>query len=304
MNIAYVILAHKRPNQIIRLVRRLNGPGASFAIHVDLAHRPVFRQVNAALGGMPNVAFAERVPVTWGAYSITRGIFNGIRALCEADFDFDYAALLSGQDYPLQPNEAIRAWLKAHRGQELIETRPFPREDWAPDGGYDRVERHHLYLPGGGRLSYPTYEDTGIKWFINRLLSLFLSARREFPVDYDPYGGSTWWCLSRRAVEYVRIFMESQRGRRLLSFFKTAQLADEILIHTILGNSRFEDRVADTYPWFIDWSENRNSPPVLTLDRFDELAASGKLFARKFDAHVDSAILDRIDRELLGYEGG
>ncbi len=302
MNIAYIIMAHKNPGQIARLVRRLDGPGVTFAIHVDRTKPPVFSRVQAELADMPNVIFARRVAVTWGAYSILHGILNGVVALCEAGADFDYAALLSGQDYPLRPHADISAWLEAHHGQEFMECRPFPRDDWLPDGGYDRVERFHVYL-GRRRISFPPRGTSGPGGLVSRLLTPLLGGKRTFPAGYDLYGGSTWWCLSHRAVQYIRTFMSTPEGHRLLNFFKTAQLADEILIHTVLGNSRFGGHVAEDYPWFIDWSENRGSPPVLTLDRFDELAASDALFARKFDVNVDRAVLDRIDRELLGIAG-
>jgi len=35
MKIAYIILAHKNPDQIKRLVLRLNTEGTSFFIHID-----------------------------------------------------------------------------------------------------------------------------------------------------------------------------------------------------------------------------------------------------------------------------
>jgi hypothetical protein len=46
-----------------------------------------------------------------------------------------------------------------------------------------------------------------------------------------------------------------------------------------------------------DWSRGSAHPATLRAADLPKLRASGKLFARKFDASVDSEILDLLDRE-------
>ena len=58
MRIAYVILAHQLPEQLGRLVRRLNTPGATFLIHVSRRSvREVYGEAKATLDGFDNVTF-------------------------------------------------------------------------------------------------------------------------------------------------------------------------------------------------------------------------------------------------------
>jgi hypothetical protein len=302
MKLAYIVLGHKNPSQIIRLIRRLQAPDVVFVIHIDRGVRSsVFNAVHDAFAGSPDHVFAERVSVTWGSYGIAHGIMKGIEALCNSDFDYDIAILLSGQDYPLKPNEEIKAWLEGHQGEEILECLPFPIEDWGPDGGFDRVERHHFFL-FDHRFTYPPYHPTFIKSLLGRILSLFLPQKREIPLGYAGYGGSTWWCLTRDAVVYTHDFLKSEQGKELLQFFKTTRNTAEILYQTILANSPFRERISVEYPWFIEWKDGSSSPTILTDEWFDRLAASNKLFARKFNIEVDSRVLDRIDRELLGHE--
>jgi hypothetical protein len=48
------------------------------------------------------------------------------------------------------------------------------------------------------------------------------------------------------------------------------------------------------------WDGRRNEyPATMRLEDFQEIAASGKLFARKMDPQSSAPLMDRIDKELL-----
>jgi hypothetical protein len=46
---------------------------------------------------------------------------------------------------------------------------------------------------------------------------------------------------------------------------------------------------------YIDWSQGKASPKTLLLEDLPLLAASGKLYARKFSEQTDGAVLDKLD---------
>jgi hypothetical protein len=50
---------------------------------------------------------------------------------------------------------------------------------------------------------------------------------------------------------------------------------------------------------FESWEEDSDHPAILTVEHLPELMRSDALFAKKFDATVDSDVLDRIDADLL-----
>jgi hypothetical protein len=64
-------------------------------------------------------------------------------------------------------------------------------------------------------------------------------------------------------------------------------------------NSALRDRVANESVHHIEWPGGSH-PRTFQRGDFDRIAASGKLFARKFDVERDEEILDVIDSELLG----
>jgi hypothetical protein len=75
-------------------------------------------------------------------------------------------------------------------------------------------------------------------------------------------------------------------------------IPDEIFYQTILLNSPLQQTVVNDEVHYIAWPElSGPHPDILGVPDFDRFMATDKLFARKFDATVDSTVLDRIDAE-------
>lgn len=278
MRLAYIISAYKQPELLLRLVRQLDDEGATFMIHVDRRAEPgAFERVLDGCAGMPNVYFLARHRCRWGDFGHVRATLKGIAGLLERDVSFDHAILLTGQDYPIKSNERIRGFLARYRGRSFMAHFPLPTTEWT-NGGLARIERWHVRLRGR---------------------HLALPIPRRVPGRLRVFGGSSYWCLTREAVEYVHGFTTS--NARSVDFFKHVDVPDELFFQTILMNSPLAATVVDDDLRYIDWKDpDAGSPSVLGVDDFPELAASSKLFARKFDLEIDAEVLDRIDRELLG----
>jgi hypothetical protein len=129
------------------------------------------------------------------------------------------------------------------------------------------------------------------------LASLLLPAKRKFPAGYTPHGGWAYWCLSREHAEYVHRFAQTHPA--FVKFFRFTKSADEIFLPTVLLNSPFKGQIVNDDLRYVDWSSNDCTPRILRCADVPKLAASPKLFARKFDTTVDAAVLDLIDEQLL-----
>ncbi len=73
MNINYLILAHKNPNQMIRLVKKLNNENVNFYIHID--KDAIIEAFKAPLISFKNVKFIpnnDRVTSIWGDISLVK----------------------------------------------------------------------------------------------------------------------------------------------------------------------------------------------------------------------------------------
>jgi hypothetical protein len=281
MRHAYIISAYKNLDQVTRLVQRLHTSQAFFLVHVDRkTDDRDYRALVESLGRLPSVRFLERHVCHWGGFGHVRATLKGIDELLKRGVPFDYAILLTGQDYPIKPNEYIERFFETQRPKSFMGFSPLPSESWSPRGGLDRVEYWHLRLYGHH-----------FRW----------PFKRRFPADLRPYGGGAYWCLSRECIEYVADFVA--RRPDVISFFKHIDIPDEIFFQTILLNSELRDTIVNDTLRYIDWTRGRR-PAVLGARDIEALRSSPKLFARKFDMNQDETVLDLIDRHLLQPEDG
>ncbi|HXH82839.1 MAG TPA: beta-1,6-N-acetylglucosaminyltransferase [Candidatus Tectomicrobia bacterium] len=278
MNVAYLISAYKLPEQLVRLVRRLHGDSSWIAVHVDRkAPARVYVQMVEGVSDLDRVVFVDRHVCHWGGFGHVRATLTCLDALYASGAPFDYAVLLTGQDYPLRARAEIERFLAEANGRSYISHWPLPHAAWAGRGGLDRVERWHAV------------------W--RRHLHVALPLRRRLPGGLVPWGGSPYWCLARPAVDHVRQVLRT--APELVRHFEHVWIPDELFFQTIVVNSPLRDTVVNDNLRYVDWSR-RPAPAVLRRDDFEAMVGSRALFARKFDVTVDAEILDLLDRHADG----
>lgn len=285
MNICYLVLAHKNPEQLARMVSKLDGKGASFFIHVNQREETFYRQAKERLAAMPNVYFTERRKIWWGTYSIVDAILIGMRMIAQSDVAYDRMVLLSGQDYPIKSNSYIENYFSENFHQNSIE--------------YFSMDAKNKWSNGVGL--YDAKRRTEYWYLTYRSKILYLPTKRKLPNGLVPYGGSLWWNLNRECVEYIVGFIEN--NPKFVDFMKHTFLPDEMFFQTILLNSPLRATLVNADLRYIDWEKANPTPPATLLkEDFTNLLASRALFARKFDMDRDSEILDLIDQEILSVE--
>jgi hypothetical protein len=287
MQLAYIILAHKYPRQLIRLVHRLNTDSTSFFIHIDRkTDDHVYREIVNGLSHFAHVHLLKRHKCEWGGFRLVAATLEGINEIFRTSTPFDYATLLTGQDYPIKPNHRINAFFEEHKGTLFLEFFPLPNDEWQNRGlvgGMERIEAWHWHI-FKRHICFPPADCVPIK--------------RKFPKGFKPFGGSAYWCLPRECVEYI--YELTTRNRPFVDFFKHVDIPDEIFFQTIILNSPFERMTVNDNLRYIEWKDpHAGSPAILRKHDFQNLASSSKLFARKFDATIDVQVLDLIDREIL-----
>jgi hypothetical protein len=73
MRIDYLIRAHTAPEQLARLVERLDDGDVRFYVHVNrLSDDEVFEAMRARLAGREHVTWLPRVACRWGGFSLWR----------------------------------------------------------------------------------------------------------------------------------------------------------------------------------------------------------------------------------------
>jgi len=281
LRVAYVMPVHRDPAQVSRLVHRLAVPGTAFVIHVDSkSGAAVEDPLREAVADVENVHFVESRPIHWAHFSIVDAVLRGLAALREHGLDPDQAVTTTGQDYPVAPPETIAARLSAAADRSFIQHSKLPNYDWWPNdrGGLDRFERVYVRLPRRGMTKTPL--------------------RRRVPHGWQPYGGAMNLTLGRPHREYVLDLLD--RDPRVRRYFRLTNLPDEGFFQTVLMNSPLRDSVVDDNLLFTRWQPLANHPDTLGVPDLDEVLASGKLFARKFDLRRDPGVLDELERRVDG----
>jgi hypothetical protein len=312
MRIAYIVSAHKLPEQLIRLVRRLHTERASFFIHVDRkTSADVFAKMTAGLRGLTNVHFVKRHACFWGEPSVLEASLEGFRALFASGVAFDRVVLLSGQCYPLCSHERLESYLESQGDKQFIAYTDF--REIPPDGGWKqsgpaRVDNWHWRLwkmnfvvPGSLMSnSVNRYCRSKYKWMpaVSAVWSAMMKLvpiRRKYPPGLQPfYYGSAFGCFTREFAQYIHSLLTTRHA--FFRFFQYVDLADEMFYQSVAMSSPFKDQVVNDNLFLIDWENpNPQVPRTFVTEDLDRVIHSGKLFARKFDMTRDAVILDRLD---------
>ena len=282
MKICYLILAHKNPEQLRRLVSALDDTGVNFFIHVNKRSQSFYNDAREVLANFANVNFLPRKKIWWGTFGIIDAVITGIEAIANSDISCDRVVLISGQDYPIKSKEYIKAFFEKNSDKNYIEFFPFSvKNKWTNMGGWYSID---------SRLNRTLISFRG--------KALMLPLKRKAPFGYVAYGGSFWWNLNRDCIRYMAAFLKERP--EFTRFARYLFLPDEMFFNTILANSPLRHTLVSSNLRYIDWEKHNPVPPaILMMEDFEALQDSPALFARKFDMHRDSEIFDKIDNELL-----
>lgn len=296
MKIAYLVFAYNNPLLLYKEIRALTSPDSTFFIHIDA--KSDIQDFSAIKGD--NISFlGDRVPVYWAEFSGVRAIAKLIAHAIKADQRFGYFVLLSGSEYPLRSAEYIQNFFKANDGREFMDIVKIPN----PQAGKPLSHINSFRAPS----SKPVLH------LASKALSRVGVVRRDYRRHFgnlEPYGGHTWWALTRGACEYILEFVEQHP--RFVSFFEYTSQPEETFFHTILGNSSFAARVRRNL-LYEDWSAGGIHPAMINGSHISSFEArrevimedvfgSGEvLFARKYSDKT-MELTERIDAMIQAKE--
>jgi hypothetical protein len=291
--VAYLVLAHRLPEQVGRLTARLAEDGDPVFVHVDrkVDIEPFAAQVRLQAGDRPATLVPDRVRVYWAQFSIIEATLRLADAALASAPDVTHLVLLTGQDYPLRPAGEISRTLGLTPDTCFLSWSlgdpKFDQADrdgnarWHWDRGPERLGRRYLWIRGRP-LGFP-----------NRFIRL--PRLRPAPKGLREAQGLAYWALTPAAVNQVRTMLAA--SRRIRRYFQTALTPEEFLFQMLLLASPFADRCVNKDLHFIARWEGWH-PSVLTAADVPAMLASDKMFARKFDMNTEPDALDLVDAAL------
>ena len=279
MRVAHLIITYTNPVQTERMIRRMQHPSFDFYIHVD---KKIDISSHLFLARIPNVyLIKDRVNVIWAGYNTVEATLRSVKEIFSTSRQYDYIHLMSGQDYPIKSATAIYDFFTANGGKEFLEFEHF--DEWAEES-YPRIREYHLT-----NFNFPG------RYYFQWAMNKFLPTRKS-PLPMEYYGSSMFWALTSGCLKHIIDLLE--KNARLRRFMKFTWGSDEFIFQTLVLNSPFKENVVNDNLLFLDRDKGAPHPNILTFNHLHRLIHSSKLFARKFDPHKDSIVMDKIDQYI------
>ena len=313
-SIKYLITAYGQQPHLRRLcttVLRLD-PSCSVSVQYDQSKDPLDRSMLPS----PAAVIDTPRPVTWGDSSYLDALLESMRRCM--DDEWRWFVLISGQDYPLRPTQDLLAHLDrtgsaGFLGSHVVEP-PGARDTWTeeqrrywfehrwiPDTawkigggarGVGRVCRAIVRLPAVRERAYYRPRPRGDSGGIG-----VLARRPPFGPGRSCRKGMDYFVLSRELVN--ELLASAREERSLLDHFRRSAIPSESWFHTVLGDRHEGELLAE--PLTFSRFRGDANPRLLQTEDLRDAIAANRFFARKFDSR-STALLDRIDHELLGLE--
>ena len=275
MKILFHITGYRLPEQFAWLYQALYNKKDLFIIHIDKKTPPhIYNEFLRITDGHVNTHFIPRIKVTWGSTGLIRAELEALKLGLRIDNDWRYLVNLTAQDYLISSVEKIRKELVDAWPDNFVMSTLLKETHW-------RIRKRCWF----------NYCEIGDRRYFTPLPSL-----RQARLKIHRHG--PWWhVLTRDFCEWWTTHPKADQYYRALEF---AGMPDELLIQNLIHDSPFAQTVRSECKHEIIWRYPGESvrttahPRVLTVRDLDILENSTAFFARKFDASVDRAVLERL----------
>lgn len=303
--LGFVILSHREPSQLLRLVTTLNRlyDDPPIACHHD------FSQADFDTAKFPkNIRFVRpHLRTGWAKWSAVAGTLRALALLYE-DGGSDWFVLLSAADYPVGPADEVRRELETSGVDAFLDYReigdtavsaarygPLNPELAHYETDLTQALKWRRYI--GAQLGLPRLRRERERWRLGRqtVHLPFASPRNPFTGDLKCFHGEHWFTANRRVADLL--LNPSPRHRQLQRYLATRTSPDECYYQTVICNAP-DLRINRDNKRYAKWNGGGAHPQDLGLAELDLMLASGAHFARKFAP--GDPVLDRLDALLSG----
>ncbi|KAI1292127.1 Xylosyltransferase oxt [Halotydeus destructor] len=292
VKIAFVFTVNGRAfRQLKRLIKNVYSPRHIYLFHVDKRQDYLHRELKNLEMKFSNIhVMPQRLPTIWGGASLLKILLSAMKHLVRIENnDWDYFINLSESDFPIKSLERLELFLTANKGKNFVKSHGQETHKFISKQGLDKI-----FLECESRM-----------WRLG-------DRRLPFGIRWD--GGSDWVALHRDFCTYLQNDNNSLISGLSVVYDYTL-LPAESYFHTVLQNSEFCDTVIDNnlhitnwrrklgckcqYKHIVDWCGC--SPNDFKDDDWNRiLIADDKqyYFGRKFEAVVNQAIINRLERHI------
>jgi hypothetical protein len=302
--IAYCLLVHKNPKQVLRLMKKIYSHEDNYYINIFLSNSNISEDkwINELKEFRKDNVFISFINKdSWGTFELVNATLNAMKYF--ANFEYQYFVNLSGQDYPLKDTYTIKNVLKKKNVSYIDYTSMGSYKKYTLKQNREELPLTTKYFIRQEYLHYKVPFSMDIKKLMSNFKKvirfdtpIFLKLprlNRNILYDFEFFIGSQWFCLTKSHVNYILAFLKENPD--FVKFFRYAYIPDEHFFQIIIMNSDLKHEVINDNLRLIIW---KGPPVIFTANDVEILIKSQKLFARKFDIEIDSEILDIIDSQI------
>lgn len=309
---AYIVLSHRAPDQVTRLVRAIlrSSPSSRVVVQHDSRKTEAPRVLDDRV-----LVLSHGRPTDWGSWDIVAATLEAL-GLAREVFDPGLVVLVSGQDYPVRHlasweeefREEGRGW--AGTGHRLRYNPRWGRPSGEGDDDLTRYTYRWYRVPFSRALGGDTAVARCVRWplwklghhlepvldvrAVSRGRGIHIgvrSGRTPFGPTQPCYKGSQWWAMDRRLLDVV--LERAQRDRRLMSTYRRSIIPDESFFQSAIAPVCDPSKGHPVS--YVEWIVEADAPRVLDMSDLHGILGSGSPFCRKVEPGISDALMDRLD---------
>ncbi|KAE8679097.1 3'-5'-exoribonuclease family protein [Hibiscus syriacus] len=278
---------------LISSVRKINSIFSIFPAYISMTQRkPGYAESKIKAGPLPpspGPEFPRFAYLVSGSKGDLEKLWRTLHVLYHPrnqSKDWDWFINLSASDYPfVTQDDLIYAFSDLDRNLNFIE------------------HTSHLGWKADKR-AMPLIMDPGL--YMSTKSDIFwTSQKRKLPTAFKLFTVhcSAWTVMSHSFVEFC-VWGWDNLPRTLLMYYTNSVSSPEGYFQTVVCNApEFATTVVNHDLHYISWDNPpKQYPHILTLNESDMMVQSNAAFALKFNQ--DDAVLNKIDKDLLGREKG
>lgn len=313
MKLAVLIMMHKNPSQVLRLIRWYDSEDVYFFVHIDKKAKIEISKFEDELNSISKHAMV--VPWRNSCHLYSWSLVKGELALADYarkfaennGFQFDYYQNISGQDYPIAKFEKFEQIMNSGGKTAYLIMCSRSSTGVIPNQ-FKRTRYYKIRCVFDDYIKFEPMRQicVGFVHIYELLLDRFIGspAKRLASLGYEMGFGTAFWILPHDIIDKA-LELEKENGnnseKQLIKIMRNTGLPEETYFQTVYLNfcGEYELRSNMTYCNFATRGRvNTGHPYDFEMADLPELLekSESNCFARKFNIETDADILDEMDK--------
>lgn len=275
VKIAYLLVAHKCPEQINFFIEQLLGYGdCDIYIHIDRKNKNIEKKIEKS----SRVFTCSIYDVRWGSFEIVKAAIELMKMAEKSGNKYTHFYFGSGQDMLVK--RGLYEYLSLHSENIFLKIVNEVKDS-------DRTSARY-------RVCWPKKLMIRDDMHIYRFVRIFLQFMCKMGFIYHRnnkklktkvrfYEGRTWFIAPIGVMEYILHYLRNNID--YIEFWEDSLASDLMFFQTIIMNSAYADKVVDEL-MFVNFGRDfrtMNHPLTITMDNVKPIQSGNYYCARKFE---------------------